>query len=157
MSTGGTLGLDDESGSRAAGDSPNIAAVRRISDAFNRLDLDAVVGDLDPEVELSEWPTAPGAQTYRGRDGVRQALATWFEAWEWMQAEIKDCLETGDRVFVTAHQRAKGRGSAVQVEIESYNVYTFRDAKVIRIELFTEREPALHAAGLTPNPEEAKR
>ena len=49
------------------------------------------------------------------------------------------------------HQRAKGSSSGIEVEIKSWNVYTFRDGKLTRIQLFLEREPALEAAGLTPN------
>jgi ketosteroid isomerase-like protein len=130
--------------------------LRSWTEAFNRRDFDAAIDALDAEVELHEWPTAPGARTYHGHDGVRRALDTWFEAWEWMQVEIEDIVEAGDRALVTLHQRAEGRGSAVEVEIRTFNVYTFRDGKIARIELFTEREPALEAAGLTASLGEEK-
>jgi ketosteroid isomerase-like protein len=136
--------------------SDNVATVRRFVDAFNRRDFETTLDDADPEIELREWPNAPGAQVYRGRDGVLEAIANWFETWEWMQVEIGDMSEVGDRVFFTLRQRAKGKSSQIEVEITSYNVYTFRDGKVIRLELFTEREPALAAAGLTANAEEGK-
>jgi hypothetical protein len=82
-------------------DSRNVAAVRRFVDAFNRLDLDAVVGDIDPEAELHEWPEAPGARSYRGAEGVRAAIDAWFETWEWMRVEIEDIFDAGDHVVVT--------------------------------------------------------
>jgi ketosteroid isomerase-like protein len=126
-----------------------LAAVRRFIEAFNRGDVDAMLADVDPDVELHEWPTAPGAQSYRGVEGARAALDGWFEIWEWMKVEIEDLVDLGDRVLVTLHQRAKGKESAIEVEIRSFNVYTFRDGKLVRLELFTEREPALEAAGVT--------
>jgi ketosteroid isomerase-like protein len=137
----------------------NVELVRRFVDAFNRLDVDSMAGHYDPDVELHEWPTAPGAQVYRGLEGVRSALDNWFDVWEWMQVEIVDLVDVDDRVFVTLDQRARGRGSEIEVEVRSYNVYTFRDGKVIRMQLFTEREPALEAAGLSAQatPEEEKR
>jgi ketosteroid isomerase-like protein len=138
-------------------ESENVAAVRRFTDAFNRLDIDSLLADADPEIELREWPTAPGAQTYHGVDGVRQALDSWFESWEWMRVEILEVREVDDRVLFTLHQRARGKGSQLEVEIKSFSVYTFRNGKVVRIELFTELEPALEAAGLTPQFEEEKR
>jgi ketosteroid isomerase-like protein len=128
----------------------------RFVEAFNRRDVDFVVADLDPEAELHEWPEAPGSQSYRGPDGVRRALEVWFEAWEWMKVEVQDMEELDDRIFVTLRQRAKGRGSEVEVEITSYNVYRFSEGKVTRIELFLNRDDALEAAGLTANTEERK-
>jgi ketosteroid isomerase-like protein len=123
----------------------NRKLLQRFVDAFNRLDVDTVVADLDPDVELHEWPTGPGARSYRGPEGVRQALDTWFEVWESMEVEITDILEGDGRILVTLHQRARGRASEVEVEIDSYNVYRFRDGKVTSMELFTERDAAIEA------------
>ena len=135
--------------------SENVAKVRGYMDAFNRRDLDALIADADPTTELHEWPNAPGAETYHGPDGLRRAFEKWFEVWEWMHLDIEEITDAGDHVLFKLHQRAKGRGSEVEVEITSFNVYTFRDGKVTRIQLFIEREPALEAAGLTPNHQEA--
>jgi ketosteroid isomerase-like protein len=126
-----------------------VELIRRWTDAFNRRDFDTMLDSLDPEVELHEWPTAPGAETYRGPEGALRAIDKWFDVWEWMRVEIEDIVEAGnDRVLVTLHQRAKGKGSTIEVEIKSFNVYTFRDGRLFRIELFTELEPALESAGL---------
>jgi ketosteroid isomerase-like protein len=131
------------------GESENAGHVRRFIDAFNRGDLEAAIGGLADDSELHEWPNAPGAQTFRGPEGARAALAGWFEVWEWMKVEIEEIIDLGDRLLVTSHQRAKARESGIEVEIRSFNVYTYRDGKIVRLELFTEREPALEAAGLT--------
>ena len=135
----------------------HVAQVRRFVDAFNRRDVQAVIADADPDVELHEWREAPGAQSYRGPDGVRAAIDSWFETWEWMQVEIAEIVDAGDHVLVVLDQRAKGSGSGAEVEIRSHNVYTFRDGKVVRIELFIDREPALAAAGLATDNQEEKR
>jgi ketosteroid isomerase-like protein len=129
--------------------SENVEAVRRFIDAFNRLDMDLIFADAHEDIQLDEWPEGPGARSYRGIDGVRQALDTWFETWEWMKVEIEQIVDLDDRVMFTLHQRAKGRVSAIEVEIRSYNVYSFQDGKVIRLQLFTQRESALEAAGLS--------
>lgn len=134
----------------------NLDLMRRFVEAFNRRDVDALVADLDSDVELREWPEAPGSQAYRGVDGLKRALDNWFDAWEWMRVGIEDVEEAGDRILVTQHQRAKGKGSEVEVEITSYNVYRFDDGKVTLIELFLNRDDALEAAGLTANIEENK-
>jgi ketosteroid isomerase-like protein len=127
----------------------NVELVRRFTDAFNRRDVESMADRYDPDVELHEWPTAPGAGVFRGIDGVRSAIDGWFDVWEWMRVEIVELVDAGDSVLVTLDQRARGKESEVEVEIRSHNVYTFRGGKVIRIQLFTDREPALEAAGLT--------
>ena len=136
--------------------SENVDSVRRFVDAFNRLDLDSVVGELHPEAELHEWPEAPGARSYRGAAGVRAAIDAWFETWEWMRVEIEDIFDRGDHVLVTLHQRARGKSSEAEVETRSFNVYTFGDGKVTGIRLFLERERALEAAGMAPDYQEEK-
>lgn len=136
--------------------SDNVAIVRRYIEAFNRRDFDPLIADTDPAVELSEWPEAPGAQTYRGPEGLRQAFEKWFESWEWMHLDIIELIDAGDHVLVGLDQRARGSGSGVEVEIKSHNVYSFRDGMVTRVQLFIDREPALAAAGLTPNYQEEK-
>jgi ketosteroid isomerase-like protein len=123
----------------------NHELLQEFVDAFNRLDVDALVAGLDPDIELHEWPEGVGSRSYRGPDGVREALGVWFEAWEWMQVEITDVQEAEDRSLVTLHQRARGRASEVEVEIDSYNVYRFADGRVTSIELFTDRAAAADA------------
>jgi hypothetical protein len=137
--------------------SETVATVRRFVEAFNRLDIDAALAECDSEVVLHEWPQAPGARSYRGHDGLRAALGNWFESWEWMQVDVEDVVEIGDRALVTLLQRARGRGSGIEVDVRTFAVYTFRDRKMNNMELFTEREPALEAAGLATNYQEEKR
>jgi ketosteroid isomerase-like protein len=138
-------------------ESANVAAVRRFVDAFNRGDISETLSEVDPGITLDEWQEAPGARTYHGPEGVQAALDNWFETWEWMHVEIEELREAGDHVFFVLHQRAKGRGSGAEVEIRSWNVYSFRDGKLARIQLFLEPGSALEAAGLTLNYEEETR
>jgi ketosteroid isomerase-like protein len=126
----------------------NLEIVRSFVEAFNRRDFGAVVGDMEPDVELREWPEAPGARSYRGPEGVSEALDTWFDVWDWMQVEIEDLVDLDGHVLVRLYQRARGKASTAEVELRSFNVYTFRDSKIARIELFTDERSALDAAGL---------
>jgi ketosteroid isomerase-like protein len=125
----------------------HVAIVRRFVDAFNERDLDPVFPDLAADIVLDEWREAPGARSYRGPDAVRAGIESWFEAWEWMRVAIAEIVDVDERVLVTLNQLAKGRGSGVEVEITSHNVYTFEDGLVSRIQLFIEREPAIEAFG----------
>ena len=125
--------------------SEQVEIVRRINDAFNQRDVEEMLRDVDSEVELAEWPDAPGAQTFHGLDGARRAFEGWFETWEWLQVEIEELEEAEDRVMATVFQRARGSASGAEVTIRAWNVYEFRDGKVRRLLLFTDRESAMEA------------
>ena len=60
-----------------------------------------------------------------------------------------ELIEAGDRVFLTAHHRGRGRGgSGVEVDARLYSVYTLRNGKVLRIDEYADRAEALEATGL---------
>jgi ketosteroid isomerase-like protein len=63
-----------------------------------------------------------------------------------MHVEIEDIVEAGDRVVVTFRQRFKGKGSEIEVKVKSFNVFTVRDTRIVRMALFTGRDAALDAA-----------
>ena len=66
-----------------------------------------------------------------------------------MRAEPVDFVENDDRVLVVLRTTARGRGSSIDVEMQTFGVYTFRDEKIRKLQYFTDRESALEAAGLT--------
>jgi ketosteroid isomerase-like protein len=129
-------------------ESQNVALVRRLMEAFDRGDFDAQLSMLDRDVELVEWPEGPDQRRFRGHDGAGQAFESWFEAWEWLRNDVQEFVEAGDKVLARGRTYGKGKGSAVEVAIDAFNVYTVREGKVTRIEFFTTEEPALRAAGL---------
>ena len=123
--------------------SDQVATVLRLNEAFNRRDIDEMLRDLDSDVELSEWPDAPGARIFQGPDGARRAFEGWFETWEWMQVDVEEVDEVGERVMATVFQRARGSASGAEVTIRAWNVYEFRGGKVSGLRLFTDRESAM--------------
>jgi ketosteroid isomerase-like protein len=129
-------------------ESANVALVRRLMDAYQRDDLDAQLAALDQDVELVEWPSGPDPRSYRGHAGVVRAYESWSEAWESLSYDVKDVVDNGDRVFVAIQMRAKGRGSAIEIDAETFNVFTLREGLITKGQFFTDRQQALEAAGL---------
>jgi ketosteroid isomerase-like protein len=129
--------------------SGNVALVRMAMEAFERGDTEAQLSILADDVELVEWPEGPDQRTYRGHDGALRAYESWAEAWEWLRNDVDEIVEAGDRVLACGKTHGKGKGSAVEVAIDAFNVYTLRDGKIARIEFFITKQPALEAAGLS--------
>ena len=71
----------------------NVEVFKRASDAINRRDAEALLSELDPEVE---WHPAilmaiGGKQTvYRGHEGVREWLRDLYETLSEFQAEYPE-------------------------------------------------------------------
>jgi ketosteroid isomerase-like protein len=83
-----------------------------------------------------------------GNNAVLANYERWNEAWEGAETTLEEVIGHGDRVFVAARFHARGRASGVEVETRLYEVYTVRDAKVLRIDEYATRDEAIEAAGL---------
>jgi uncharacterized protein len=116
--------------------------VEELIDAWNRRDLGAALDRLHPECELRPVESlAP----VRGHDEFAAGFAEWFEAFEAFSADPEGFMVDGDRVLVPVIQRARGKGSGVEVEQRFYQLFGLRDGKVIRFEEYADEAVALKA------------
>jgi ketosteroid isomerase-like protein len=123
----------------------NVEIARKGVEAYARGDLDTALTYADPDII---WNPVEEAAT-QGHDAIRANLERWETDFEDFEATPEEYIDAGDQVLVPIHWSGRGRGSGVQVDIRTYNVYTLRDGKVIRMDEFTERSKALKAAGLS--------
>jgi ketosteroid isomerase-like protein len=123
----------------------NVEIVRELGDAYDRRDFDQVRALTHPAIVMINVDEGP----VYGIEAVRRSDERWFEAWENHSYTMEEVIGVGDRVFVTARFRGRGRASGAEVEGRHFEVYTLRDRKIIRIEEFDERQDALEAAGLS--------
>ena len=86
-----------------------------------------------------------GTETLHGHEGVAKAFRDWFEAFEEFTIEPEDFSAHGDRVLVAMRQRARGKGSGLEIEERFYQLFTLRDGKVFRFEEYSEHVDALKA------------
>jgi ketosteroid isomerase-like protein len=97
-----------------------------------------------------EWvvPNHPEGAVRYGADSVIEFFHEWIEPWD--DFEIEWELERGapDRALATIDMRGRGRGSGVPAEMRFFQLWTFRDGRVVRMEMFDDRDKARRAAGL---------
>jgi ketosteroid isomerase-like protein len=126
----------------------NVAAAKRIYEARNRADVDAVLLECDPEVEWHPHLATLGGQPIRGHDEIRAYLASLREDWEHFHQEPERFFDAGDKVVVFIGTHARGRASGVDVEVPVAHVLTFRGGKCLEFVSYQDRPEALRVAGL---------
>jgi uncharacterized protein len=109
-----------------------------------------VLALFDPEVEIESVPGGLTAGTYHGHEGLLKLLGEFWGQFDERRSELKECVPAGgDRVITIVLHHARGKLSGVEVEMWHHHVWTLRDGKVVRWQMFLNREEALEAAGLS--------
>jgi len=126
--------------------------VKIVREGFDRF---AATGEFAAELSTDDfiWDVSnfhgwPEQQVYEGVDGVGVFIAEWVEAWEGWELEVEALLDAGDRVVALVHQRGRSRAGGVQVEMSFAQVFTLREGKQTRMEMYSDRSEALEAVGL---------
>jgi ketosteroid isomerase-like protein len=127
----------------------DIETLRGVYEAIGRGDWDAALRDAHPDLEYKVPDRDPRAGTYRGREEVRRVLEDQLEAFEAVVPEPEEFFLRGDQIVVFLRVRSQPRGSSATIEIRVGHLWTMRDGKAARFELFPAREDALEAAGLS--------
>jgi ketosteroid isomerase-like protein len=121
----------------------DIDQMRRAYEALSRGDVETVLGIIDPEVEISDRPEIPDPQTYRGHEGARAALQQSFDTFEELQFEPEQFFQVGDRIVVVIRMRGKGRESGVPVEDHIAHLWTLRDGRAWRLQVYSDPDQAI--------------
>jgi ketosteroid isomerase-like protein len=128
----------------------NLEALRRAAEAVNNKDPALLDALLHSDVVWESRVTAPDLiGTYRGINEVQGFFARWERAWEEWDWSHPDMDALGDKVIARMHLWARGRGSGIEIEDDVWQVWTFRDGKVIHYRDYETREKAFEAAAAT--------
>ena len=126
----------------------NLVLLAQLGEAFNAQGFDGVMPFTDPEFEFHEPPEQVGAMVFRGREEVRQGFARWAENWREQHSDVQsfEVLPDG-RVLAFSVERMVGR-DGLRVENDCGHLFTFRDGKVLRWQVFWDPANARAAAGV---------
>jgi uncharacterized protein len=119
-------------------------------DALRHDDVDRAVQLCDPDVRVWLNPDVVAALPPRGHKEVANYLRGWFESWERYVPRPQEFIDAGDQVVAVVRQVGRGRLSGVEVEQRFAQLWTLRDRKIVRMEMYPNREAALEAAGSCP-------
>jgi ketosteroid isomerase-like protein len=130
----------------------NVEAFTRGYEAITRGDVEALLEELDADVE---WHSAVlalvggEATVYRGHEGVREMLRDLWGAFAVLHAEYPETRDLGDCILAIGRIRARGRASGAEIESPLGYVTDFTGGKATQVRGYLDHGEALEAAGLS--------
>jgi ketosteroid isomerase-like protein len=119
----------------------------------NARDFKAAMDAYADDVVLAlhgEFHVGLGGEGAVGKKAVGQWFGEWFRTFDRdYRFEIEETRDRGDQVLIAATHHGRGRGSGVPVTLRMAFVYTVRDGKVARCDVYPNRGAALEAMGLS--------
>jgi ketosteroid isomerase-like protein len=128
----------------------NTDIVRQVYECVNQQRWDGLAELLDPNV--AQYGTVGGLEegtVVRGRSEITQMYESEADAWDRQRIEPERLIEEGDRVIVFQREYQRGRGSGLELVVETAAVIDLRDGRVVRIQGYMDRAKALDAVGLS--------
>lgn len=132
----------------------NVEIARRTYEALNQMlvgrevDRDLIESQWTADAVLRPSGVLPETAEVRGHDGVARFLSNQMEAFDQLRVEPLEFFDAGDRVVVPIRLGGKARYTGMDVAFELVQVFTLRDGKIARLDVYRERAEALEAAGL---------
>jgi ketosteroid isomerase-like protein len=128
----------------------NESAALRFADAITRCDPEAGLAACHPKIEFQSMLGISG-RSYLGHDGIREYFDDIESAWAEWNVDVERVAEAADgRVVIVMTMHARGKWSGAELAERAAHVWTVRDGRLLRNELYREPEEALRALGLTP-------
>jgi ketosteroid isomerase-like protein len=128
----------------------NVEIVRRTVEAILQGEWEQAGQLLDPDAEghgtvggLSEGTVLRGVTQFRQSFEQEDA-----EAWDERRLDAEEFIDAGDRVVVLVREFRRGKGSGIELEVDTAIVFEVRDGRVIRIQGYMDRDEALEAVWL---------
>jgi ketosteroid isomerase-like protein len=129
----------------------NIERLRVVYDEWGRGNWQPRFDFYAPDMEWGWSDEFPGlAAVSRDPEDVRSSrLREWLSPWEEWRCEAEEFVAAGDFVVALTRYTGRGKGSKVDVNSLGAHVWRFRDGQAVRLEVFSSRDRALAAAGLS--------
>jgi ketosteroid isomerase-like protein len=129
------------------GEAENVVLIRQAYERWNatgRLAKEL----LDPEVEWFN-PLDTAGRVLRSPEEVERNLADILDTYEFMRNEPQRIEADGNLVVVVSRTTIRGRGSGIDFVNHAAHVWTVRDRRALRFEVYEDIDEALRLVGVT--------
>lgn len=126
--------------------SQNLEILSRALPVSGPADVEALFSILDENVEWDYVGAFPEVVTYHGPDEVREFLGQWASAFDGFGFEAEEAIDAGDSVVILLHQWGHGKDTGARVESRTWQVFTFRNGRIVHCRGYETKPQALEAA-----------
>jgi ketosteroid isomerase-like protein len=122
----------------------NVELVRRVFDAINRRDVQAVLDAYHPDADMSTLTsTLVRGEGYHGHTGIREVFRSFADVWEELHLEPEEIRDLGDRVLAVGRWSSRGRGSGADVESPAAWMFAVRAGRIVFSRAYRDADEAL--------------
>lgn len=125
----------------------NVDALRGVYERWARGDF-WTPEIFDPQVQTIFSADLPDVDVGVGLDGLEANLKNYLSAWKDVRMAAEDFRDVGDSVVVIFRWSGTGRTTGIHFGEQRAHIWTFRNAKAIRLEGYISVSAALGAMGL---------
>jgi ketosteroid isomerase-like protein len=106
----------------------------------------ALLALLDDDVRWDYVGAFPEVVTYSGPAEVAAFFQEWAGGFDDFGFEAEETIEAGDSILVGLHQWGTGKETGARVESRTWQVFGFRDGRIVSCRGYQTRAEALTAA-----------
>jgi ketosteroid isomerase-like protein len=96
-----------------------------------------------------ELPWLAGTKALPRARCAREFLRDWLEAWDDWELAVESLHDGGDRVVAIVRQRGRSKTTGLPIDMTFAQVFTVREGKQVRMEMYADPSEGLDAAGLS--------
>jgi ketosteroid isomerase-like protein len=126
----------------------NVEIVRVVHDGWARGDFRVAQELFAPDFAWDQPAAAVEPGSRRGL-AVRDALRNLFDVYDDFRVEASEFFDGGDEVVVVARNRGTAKASRMELDQLFAYAWAVQGGLIARLRVFTDREQALEAAGLS--------
>lgn len=128
----------------------NVELHRRVYEAFNARDVDALLTLCDPSIEVRSVFSEVGGAVYYGHEGVRRWQADLEDAWGAdIRVDAEAYFDLGEHALAFDVMHGRGRQSSVDVALPGAAVTRWRSGRCLSFTAYANRDEPLRDLGVS--------
>jgi hypothetical protein len=115
-----------------------VEIVKRSYDAFERKDMEGVVGDMHEDIVWEQAQGLPHGGVYRGLAEVRRNIFDPLDAewWDEFSAVPDEFIGDDEQVVVVGRYRGRAKGTGKLLDVPFVHIWTLRNGVAVRFRQF---------------------